>query len=155
MGMFIVLALIAVPVAELYVASLVVDRYGFGPTLLVLLLATALGVWVIRRAWMRRPRGADTALLLMAGLLLLFPGFITDVLGLFLLLPPVRAMLKVWIGQRVDRQLAGLNLTVLRWDDQSGRLTRNDQPQGFAAGDVVAGEVEPDPPISPDGEASG
>jgi UPF0716 protein FxsA len=153
--MFIVLALIAVPVAELYVASLVVDRYGFGPTLLALLLATALGVWVVRRAWIRRPRGADTALLLMAGLLLLFPGFITDALGLILLLPPVRAMLKVWIGQRVERQLAGLNLTMLRWDDQSGRLTPNDQPQGFAAGDVIAGEVEPDPPSSPDGETSG
>jgi UPF0716 protein FxsA len=108
------------------------------------------GVLVIRAAWRKRPRGADNALLLVAGLLLLFPGYVTDVLGLVLLLPPVRAVLKVWIGQRVDRTLRSLNLTVLRWDDRTGRLTRTD----YASGDIVTGEVvddePPDEPQDPD-----
>ena len=145
MAVLVLLLLIAVPIAELYVGSVLVDRYGFGPALLALLLAALVGIWVLRVAWRRRPRGADNALLIVAGLLLLFPGFITDVLGLIVLLPPVRALLKVWIGQRVDRQLAAMNLTVLRWDDRSGRLLRTDYP----GGDVVTGEVVPDQPEDP------
>jgi UPF0716 protein FxsA len=151
MAMFVILLLIAVPIAELYVGSVLVDTYGFGPVLLALLSAALLGIWVVRVAWRRRPRGADSALLVVAGLLLLFPGFISDVLGLLLLLPPVRALLKVWIGQRVDRGLAAMNLTVLRWDDHTGRLQRTD----YLGGDVVSGEVIPDPPSeqpSPPGE---
>jgi UPF0716 protein FxsA len=142
MALLVVLLLILVPIAELYVASLVVNAIGVGPALLALLVAAVLGVWVIRIAWRRRPRGADTAMLLLAGVLLVLPGYITDVAGLVLLLPPVRAVLKVWIGQRVDRRLREWNLTVLRWDDSSGRLTRTD----YTSGDVVTGEVVPDEP---------
>ena len=149
MVLFLILFLIAFPILELYVGSLVADQIGLGPTLLAVLAAAILGVWVIRVGWRRRPRGADTALLVLAGLLLLFPGFITDALGLLLLLPPVRAVAKVWIGQRVDRQLASWNLTVLRWDDETGRLTRTD----YGSGDVVTGEViREDPPDRPRGE---
>jgi UPF0716 protein FxsA len=149
MVLFLVLFLIAFPILELYVGSLVADQIGLGPTLLAVLAAAILGVWVIRIGWRRRPRGADTALLVVAGLLLVFPGFITDALGLVLLLPPVRAVAKVWIGQRVDRQLTAWNLTVLRWDDESGRVTRTD----YASGDVVTGEVvREDPPERPRGE---
>jgi UPF0716 protein FxsA len=88
----------------------------------------------------------------LAGLLLLFPGFITDVVGLLLLLPPVRAVSKVWIGQRVDRQLASWNFTVLQWDDQDGRLRRTDYGNA-TSGDVVTGEViKEDPPDQPRGQ---
>ena len=146
MAILIIALLIAIPIAELYVGSLVVDQLGFGPALLLLLAGAIVGLLVIRSAWRRRPRGADNALLLVAGLLLLFPGYVTDVLGLVLLLPPVRAVCKVWIGGRVDRTLASWNLTVLRWDDRTGRLTRTD----YQSGDVVTGEVVDDrPPDNP------
>ena len=146
MGLLFILLCIAVPVIELYVGSLVIDQIGFGPALLLLLVSTVAGVFVIRAAWRKKPRGADNALLLVSGLLLLFPGDVTDVLGLVLLLPPVRAVLKVWIGQRVDRTLRSMNLTVLRWDDRTGRLTRTD----YASGDIVTGEVvDDDPPDEP------
>lgn len=146
MVLLLILVCIAVPVIELYVGSLVVDQIGFGPALLLLMASTVVGVVVIRAAWRRRPRGADNALLLIAGLLLLFPGYVTDVLGLVLLLPPVRAVLRVWIGQRVDRTLRSLNLTVLRWDDRTGRLTRTD----YGNGDIVTGEVvDEEPPEEP------
>ncbi|MFL6071094.1 MAG: FxsA family protein [Actinomycetes bacterium] len=148
MGLLFILLCIAVPLIELYVGSLVIDQIGFSPALLLLLASTLAGVLVIRAAWRRKPRGADNALLLVAGLFLLFPGYVTDVLALVLLLPPVRAVLKVWIGQRVDRTLRSLNLTVLRWDDRTGRLKRTDYPDG----DIVAGEVVDDEhPDEPDG----
>jgi UPF0716 protein FxsA len=146
MVLLLILVCIAVPLVELYVGSLVVDQIGFGPALLLVTAATIIGVVVIRAAWRRKPRGADNALLLVSGLLLIFPGYVTDVLGLMLLLPPVRAVLKVWIGQRVDRTLRSWNLTVLRWDDRTGRLTRSD----YGSGDIVTGEVvEDEPPDDP------
>ena len=140
MALLMILILIAIPIAELYVGSLVVDQWGFGTALLLLLTGAVLGIIVVRTAWRRRPRGADNALLFLAGLLLIFPGYVTDVLGLLLLLPPVRAVLKVWIGGRVDRALSSWNLTVLQWDDSTGRLRRTD----YGSGDVVTGEVVDD-----------
>jgi UPF0716 protein FxsA len=137
MIVLLILACIAVPLVELYVGLLVIDQIGFGPSLLIVMVAAIIGILVMRAAWRRKPRGADNALLLVAGLLLLFPGYVTDVLALVLLLPPVRAVLKVWIGQRVDRTLRSWNLTVLRWDDRTGRLARTDQ----GTGDIVTGEV--------------
>ena len=140
MGVLIVLLLIAVPVLELYVGSLVVEQIGWGPALLLVVLSMVLGVFVIRASWRRRPAGADNGLLFVAGLLLLLPGYVTDVVGLILLLPPVRALLRVWIGQRVDRFLQSANLTIVRWDDRTGRLRRTD----YGSGDVVEGEVVDD-----------
>lgn len=132
------LVFVVAPVVELYVGSLVVDAIGFGPATLLLLAGVVLGVIVMRSAWRRRPRTTDSAILMSAGILLLLPGYVSDVVGLLLLAPPVRAVLRVWIGQRVARRLASWNLTILRWDDNSGRITR---------ADVVPGEViEEDPP---------
>jgi UPF0716 protein FxsA len=144
--LIVLILLVGLPVLELFVASEVVDQIGAGPALLIWLAATVLGVLVIRWGWRLRPRSADTALVVSAGALLLLPGYLSDVLGLLLLLPPVRALLRVWIGQRVERRLASWNLTVLRWDDRSGRLTRTDLG---ATGDTIQGEVVPDePPIN-------
>jgi len=91
-----------------------------------------------------------------AGVLLLLPGYVSDVVGLLLLLPPVRAVLRVWIGQRVARRLASWNLTILRWDDDSGRLTRTDVVPGEvveedpAGGRVIRGEIEQKPGDEPE-----
>jgi len=140
-GLLIVLVLIAVPILELYVGSLVVHEIGWGPALLLVLAAMVIGALVIRASWRRRPAGADNGLLFVAGVLLVLPGYVSDVIGLLLLLPPVRAVLRVWIGQRVDRALASWNLTVVEWDDRTGRLRRTDYASG---GDVVQGEVVDD-----------
>jgi UPF0716 family protein affecting phage T7 exclusion len=147
---------VAIPILELYVGSLVVDAIGFGPALLLLLVAVILGVVVMRSAWRRRPRNTDSAILMTAGILLLLPGYVSDVVGLLLLLPPVRAVLRVWIGQRVARRLASWNLTILRWDDESGRITRTDVVPGEVIKDdpsdgrVVRGEIVPGPGDEPE-----
>jgi UPF0716 family protein affecting phage T7 exclusion len=150
------LLFVAAPILELYVGSLVVDALGFGPATLLLLAAVVLGIVVMRSAWRRRPRNTDSAIMMTAGVLLLLPGYVSDVVGLLLLLPPVRAVLRVWIGQRVARRLASWNLTILRWDDDSGRLTRTDVVPGEvvredpAGEQIVRGEIEPKPGDEPE-----
>lgn len=99
--------LIAWPVAELLVAIGVAQLVGVLATVVLLLITMPLGFWLARRqgrsAWRRlsaaiadgRPPGpevADGALVVAGGALLIVPGFITDVLGLALLLAPTRAL---------------------------------------------------------------
>ncbi|HUV48967.1 MAG TPA: FxsA family protein [Actinomycetes bacterium] len=126
------LLLIGGPILELYVGTLVVDAVGFSTATLLLLIAAVAGVLVMRMAWRRRPRTPDSALLMLAGALLLLPGYVSDAVGVLLLLAPVRALIRTWVGLRVERRLASWNLTILRWDDSTGRLHRTD---------VVPGEV--------------
>ena len=109
--MFAVLALlfVALPFVELYVIVQVSHVFGVLPTLAILLLVSVGGAWlvkregfsVIRRAQARMNEGrvpgrelVDGMLILFAGVLLLTPGFITDAVGILLLLPPVRAAVR-------------------------------------------------------------
>jgi UPF0716 protein FxsA len=106
--MFLLVALfIVVPIAELYVIIQVGEAIGVLPTLLLLLLDAVLGSLLLRHqgrgAWrrfnealaQRRFPGkevADGLLIVIGGTLLLAPGFITDIVGIFLLIPPTRAI---------------------------------------------------------------
>ena len=112
MAKWFLIGILALAAAE--IAALVLAAAAIGlPQALVLMLATSLaGVVVLRhpgRARLERLRvavtqsgiagleaGGDAFLTVSAGILLLLPGFITDILGIFLLLPPVRR----WIGGR-------------------------------------------------------
>lgn len=112
--MFLVLFLL-LPIVELYVFVQVAGAIGFGSALLTAVGATVVGVWlvkqqglgVLRRANDKVARGeaptdevVNGTLLLLAGLLLLVPGFITGAVGLALLLPPVRALLRGPVRRR-------------------------------------------------------
>jgi UPF0716 protein FxsA len=104
---FLVVALlIIVPVVELFVIVQVAQWIGVWEALFLLVAVSLVGAWmvkiqgigVLRRIsddWRNRRVPArslvDGALLLMAGTLLLIPGFVTDLIGLVLLVPPVRA----------------------------------------------------------------
>jgi UPF0716 protein FxsA len=102
--------LILLPVLEIALAIQVGLRIGAGPTLLLLLAGSVAGLLVLRQVGLsavrrlatppsdtgsaRSPRPpAQTALVVLAGVLLLVPGFITDLGGLVLLLPGVRRLL--------------------------------------------------------------
>jgi UPF0716 protein FxsA len=104
-----VLLFVVVPLAELYVIVAASHAFGLGTTLGVLLLVSLVGAAVVKRQGMdalarvresldRRELPsrhlADGALILLAGALLLVPGFITDAIGVLLLLPPVRAVVR-------------------------------------------------------------
>lgn len=111
MGLFILLMFIGMPIAEIAVFIKVGGWLGLWPTVgMVVLTAvagTALlraqGLAVLRRAQDSLNRGEmplaevfDGFCLVAAGVLLLTPGFITDAMGMILLLPPARAALRVW-----------------------------------------------------------
>ena len=104
-----VLAFILVPIAELAVIITAGRSIGFLPTFVLLVTFSLLGAWLARReglsAWRRLQLAlaegrmptaevADGAMILLAGALLLTPGFLTDVVGVLLLLPPVRAAVR-------------------------------------------------------------
>jgi UPF0716 protein FxsA len=98
---------IVVPIAELYVIIQVGEAIGIWPTLALLLADALLGSFLLkhqgRGAWrrfnealaQRRFPGkevADGLLIVIGGTLLLAPGFLTDIVGLLLLIPPTRAI---------------------------------------------------------------
>lgn len=98
---------IVVPIAELYVIIEVGGLIGVWPTLALLLADALLGSLLLRHqgrgAWrrfnealaQRRFPGkevADGVLIVIGGTLLLTPGFLTDIAGLLLLIPPTRAV---------------------------------------------------------------
>jgi UPF0716 protein FxsA len=110
-----VLLFIVVPIAELYVIIQVGQAIGVLPTVAILLADSLLGSWLLRQqgraAWRRfnatlqagRAPARETiegALILMGGALLLTPGFLSDLLGLVLLLPPTRALVVRVLARR-------------------------------------------------------
>jgi UPF0716 protein FxsA len=111
----IVLLLVLWPLVEIAVFLQVVQWIGVLDTLALMLMISLGGAWVVKRQGMgtmarvraeldagRVPAGplVDGALLLLAGMFLLIPGFVTDVLGLLLLLSPVRALVKLGLSHR-------------------------------------------------------
>ena len=115
------LVFIVLPLAELYVIVQVGGAIGILPTLALLLLASFLGAGLLRSqgraAWERFNTAlangrvparevADGALIVFGGALLLTPGFITDVFGICLLLPPTRAVIRSGLGVLASRRIA-------------------------------------------------
>jgi UPF0716 protein FxsA len=109
MPIFLVVLFIVVPIAELYVIIQVGEAIGLWPTLALLLADALLGSFLLkhqgRGAWrrfnealaQRRFPGkevVDGLLIVVGGTLLLAPGFITDIFGLILLIPPTRAIVR-------------------------------------------------------------
>jgi UPF0716 protein FxsA len=113
-------ALLVVPILEIYVIIQVGQLIGAAPTIVLLVVESALGAWIVkregRRAWHalstafgtgRLPTRelADAALVLVGGTLLLTPGFVTDVFGFFFVLPFTRPVARRWLGWLVSRRM--------------------------------------------------
>jgi len=107
--MFLVLVLlfIVLPIAEIYVIVKVGETIGAWWTILLLIADSLIGAqllrWQGRTAWRRFQEAIqggrmphreilDGALIIVGGAFLLTPGFISDVFGVLLLLPPTRAL---------------------------------------------------------------
>jgi UPF0716 protein FxsA len=108
------LIVIGVPMIEIYVMIQVGSEIGAFSTIALAILTAIVGIWLVRhqgfgllmRVREMPERGAvpalevlDGALLLVAGLFLLLPGFLTDTIGFLLLVPPLRH----WIVGRYVR----------------------------------------------------
>ena len=66
---------------------------------------------------MPAPRMMDGLMILLAGALLITPGLITDTVGFLLLLPFVRAAIRMWLRRKLERKLreGSVQTTVWRW----------------------------------------
>jgi UPF0716 protein FxsA len=160
--------IIGIPTIDVWLIFQVGHQIGALPTLAVLVVEAVIGGLLMRhegrRAWSalndafnsgRMPTGelADAALVLVGGVLLMLPGFATDLIGFLFLLPITRPyarrVLAFFVARRISR---------LGWDPRvsAGSLLRpgtstvdDRRGAGPASGVVIEGDVI-DPPPTPE-----
>ena len=111
---------VLVPIVELAVIIQVGQALGVLETLLLMVVVSVAGAWLVKRegigGWRRAQQQLETgvvpglelvdgALIMLAGALLLTPGFVSDCVGILLLLPPVRAGLRRLVVRRMRRRV--------------------------------------------------
>lgn len=111
------IAFLAIPVIELYLLIQVGSVIGVLPTIIVVILTAVIGAALVRQqgfaTWQRLQSNMaqgimpaqdllEGLILLLGGLLLLTPGFFTDMLGFACLMPRVRAKMA---QAAIDNQL--------------------------------------------------
>jgi UPF0716 protein FxsA len=149
LGLFLVF--LVLPVAELYVILKVGDSIGVWWTLLLLAADSLIGTLLLRnqgRTVWRRFNAAmaegrlphrevmDGVLVIFGGAFLITPGFITDILGVLLLLPPSRSVIRGIVARRITRRAAvgaaGARAARRpgRTHDVDGSATEYESPQG-------------------------
>lgn len=122
-GQILFLAFLLIPVAEIYVLIQVGGVLGVLPTIGLIVFTAVLGSMLIRSQGLATLAGVRTSMehgevpaiqlmegmcLLVAGALLLTPGFVTDSVGFILLVPPLRrAMILTVLERGVLRTVAG------------------------------------------------
>jgi len=163
--MLLIVVFIVVPIAELYLILQVGDAIGAVPTILILIADSLIGSLLLRNqgrtVWRqfnetlsegRMPHRElfDGVAVIFGGAFLITPGFLTDIIGLLLLIPPTRALLRRfgagWLGRRFGigtvmgaagmAGRAGRAARTRRGDSDdgtvegTGRERRDDPPQG-------------------------
>jgi UPF0716 family protein affecting phage T7 exclusion len=113
-------AFLVVPIVEIYVILQVGHLIGAWPTVALLVIESIIGAWIVRhegrRAWRALvgtfQRGglpdrelADAALVLVGGVLLLTPGFVTDLFGFLFVLPFTRPLVRWGLSAYVARRV--------------------------------------------------
>jgi UPF0716 protein FxsA len=119
MPLVLILLFIVMPIAEIYVIIQVGQAIGALWTVLLLIADSIIGArllsWQGRTAWRRFQEALaggrmphnevlDGAMIVIGGAFLLTPGFITDILGLVLILPPTRAVVRRAIIRSIQRR---------------------------------------------------
>lgn len=142
--------IVLLAVLEVWLLTLVGIHIGLGWTLMILVAEAVAGAWLMRREASRAGRAvaealaagtmptgqfADAALILIGGVMLILPGFVTDVVGLICLLPWTRPMARHLLGLLLVKQLPS---------EQLGRSNFG------GSGTVIPGEtVESNEPEAP------
>ena len=113
---FLLLAILSLPLIEIAVLIYVGSNIGVFPTIGLIILTGFLGMLLLRiqgfavisRIRTEMDSGqipdksmADAAMIALAGVFLIIPGFVSDIIGILLFLPPVRALIRTAIGKRV------------------------------------------------------
>ena len=120
-----------VPVAEIYVLVTVGGAIGGFPTIALVIFTALAGAHLARlqglsimmrirenldQGFMPAEELLDGLLVFLAGMVLLAPGFLTDILGLLILLPTTRGIFKQWLRKKFDqwRQDPNVHITFHR-----------------------------------------
>jgi UPF0716 protein FxsA len=132
---------IVVPLAELYVILKVGDAIGALWTILLLAADSVLGSLLLRAqgrsVWRRfnetmaagrvpHRELIDGVLIVFGGAFLITPGFLTDIVGLLLLVPPTRSVIRRVVARRLGRRI----VTTREPFDVDGTATEYDAPAG-------------------------
>jgi UPF0716 protein FxsA len=171
LGLLLVVLLVVVPIAEVWLLVQVGEAIGVLPTILILVGEAILGGWLMRRegqrAWSalntafasgKMPTGelADAALVLVGGVLLMLPGFITDVFGFVFLLPFTRPYARRVLGFIVARRVSrmGVDVAVIRAKTDTGNIVPGEVVEPGESGEpgepdaqgpvIIRGEIEDD-----------
>ena len=136
-----ILLFTVVPLVELSLLLRIGDWLGVGPTLGLVLGTGFLGAWLARREGVRAWTAVheqlgkgqvpgrellDAVLVLLAGVVLITPGILTDLAGFTLMSRPGRD----WVAKRVRRRLeASVQTTVLRGGDGQAAGAPNGPPE--------------------------
>lgn len=143
--LIIVALLIIVPIIEIAVLIGIGEIIGLGWTLLLMLTTSALGGWLLRReggrAWRAfqadlaegRPPGkavTDGLLVLVGGVFMLVPGFVSDIIGAFLIAPPTRRVARGLVLRVLATRISSATAMTLF----GPRRVRVRQPHFSAAG---------------------
>jgi UPF0716 protein FxsA len=137
---------IVVPLAELYVILKVGDAIGALWTILLLAADSVLGSMLLRAqgrsVWRRfnetmsagrvpHRELIDGVLVVFGGAFLITPGFLTDIVGLLLLLPPTRSVIRRVVARRLGRRVVvsghepyDVDGTASEYDEPARRLER-------------------------------
>lgn len=141
------IAFVGVPLLEIWTVLQVGKLIGAWWTLLLLVVDSVVGAWLVKReglrAWRslqetlaggRMPAGAmiDGALILIGGTLMLTPGFVTDAMGAFLIVPLTRPLARRLLVRWAERGLPGSG---------GGAGGNPHRPGPPAGGPVVQGDV--------------
>jgi UPF0716 protein FxsA len=141
------LLFIVVPIAEIYVIIQVGQAIGALWTILLLIADSIIGArlvsWQGRRAWARFQEAItagrvphrevlDGALIIVGGAFLLTPGFLTDIVGLVLLLPPSRGLVRRALTRAIIRRRLRF-LRVASWSPAGPRRPAPPRPTAYPA----------------------
>lgn len=155
-GWFLLVAFVVVPVVEIYVLIQVGQVIGAWWTIVLLILDSILGSWLIKREGARAFRAlrtalesgrmpgdelADGALILIGGTLMLSPGFVLDILGVLLVVPLTRPLFRGVLSRVVTSRLTVVGPMGPMPPNGGPRTTR---PGSGSEGPVVRGEVVED-----------
>jgi UPF0716 protein FxsA len=157
--LLLIVSLMALPILEVWILILVARQLGLWATLATLVIHAVGGGLLMRyegtRAWQaltnayttgKVPTGhlADAALILMGGILLMMPGYVTDVVGFLFLFrwtrPFARKMIAFFVARR-SKHLPNQRRTSGPGDSSPGRTTGG-PPKGANGPTVIPGEVE-------------
>jgi UPF0716 protein FxsA len=147
------IGLVVTAAIEITLLVFVAHRIGFGLTALLVLAGVLLGGWLLRREGARgwralresaaagRPIGpevSDGLVGLLGAMLFVIPGFVTDLLGVALLLPPVRRGARVVVRRSVERRFSSAVAGDLFGPRQVRVRVRRTTPED---GEPIEGEI--------------